>query len=459
MWKAPVAEWKDHNGSMHEDLRSTVSGLFPSLRADLERLVRIPSISAAAYDPQQLELSAKATVDIITDAGFRDARLLRIDGAHPAVFGEIPAPPGAPTVLLYAHHDVQPPGPDDQWEVAPFEPVERNGRLYGRGSSDDKGGIVVHAGAIKAFGGRPPVGVKVFIEGEEEVGSTHLAAYLDRYADLLEADLIVVADSANWKVGRPAITTSLRGVVSAIVEVDVLRSGVHSGMAGGAVPDALTILTRILATLHDAKGSVAVPGLVEYESDPLDLTDDDVRSDFGVLDGVRLIGSGALTSRMWTKPSISVLAIDAPRVVESINQLLASARAKVSMRIAPGQDPLEAERALHAHIQAADAWGAKVAVTRSEIGKPFLADTKDERVQALRTAFEVAWGTDVVEIGIGGSIPFVADFERLFPDAAIVLTGFADPTSAAHGPNESVDLDDLEKAVLAEAIALRLLGG
>lgn len=444
---------------MHDDLRSTVRDLFPSLRADLERLVRIPSISAAAYDPEQLEASAAATAEILSDAGFEGVRLLRVEGAHPAVFGEVPAPPGAPTVLLYAHHDVQPPGPDDQWDLAPFEPVERDGRLYGRGSSDDKGGIVVHAGAVRAFGGRPPVGVKVFVEGEEEVGSSHLPAYLDEYADLLEADLIVVADSANWKVGHPAITTSLRGVVSAIVEVAVLRSGVHSGMAGGAVPDALTILTRILATLHDADGSVAVPGLISYESDPLDLTDADVRSDFGVLDGVRLIGTGALTSRMWTKPSISVLAIDAPPVAESINQLLARARAKVSMRIAPGEDPVEAEAALHAHILSADAWGAQVTVTRSEVGKPFLADTSDDRVQALRTAFEVAWGTDVAEIGIGGSIPFVADFERLFPEAAIVLTGFADPTSAAHGPNESVDLDDLEKAVLAEAIALRLLAG
>jgi acetylornithine deacetylase/succinyl-diaminopimelate desuccinylase-like protein len=427
--------------------------------ADLERLIRIPSISAAAFDPYELVRSAEATAAILRDAGFDDVRLLKIDGAHPAVFGAIPAPEGAPTVLLYAHHDVQPPGPDSEWELAPFEPTQRHGRLFGRGSSDDKGGIIVHAGAVKTFAGKPPVGVKVFVEGEEEVGSPHLGAYLDTYADLLTADLIVVADSANWKVGHPALTTSLRGVVAVTVEVRVLESGIHSGMAGGVVPDALTILTRILATLHDATGSVAIPGLVAYESDPLDLSEADLRADFGVLEGVRLIGDGALTSRMWTKPAISVLAIDAPPVSEAINQLLASARAKVSMRVAPGQDPLEAAALLRDHLLAVDAWGAQVTVTVTQTGQAFQADTADPRVQALRTGFEIAWGTDVADIGIGGSIPFVADFERLFPEAAIVLTGFADPTSAAHGPNESVDLDDLEKAVLGEAIALRLLAG
>jgi acetylornithine deacetylase/succinyl-diaminopimelate desuccinylase-like protein len=427
--------------------------------ADLERLIRIPSISAAAFDPSELVRSAEATAAILRDAGFDDVRLLKIDGAHPAVFGAIPAPEGAPTVLLYAHHDVQPPGPDSEWELAPFEPTQRHGRLFGRGSSDDKGGIIVHAGAVKTFAGKPPVGVKVFVEGEEEVGSPHLGAYLDTYADLLTADLIVVADSANWKVGHPALTTSLRGVVAVTVEVRVLESGIHSGMAGGVVPDALTILTRILATLHDATGSVAIPGLVAYESDPLDLSEADLRADFGVLEGVRLIGDGALTSRMWTKPAISVLAIDAPPVSEAINQLLASARAKVSMRVAPGQDPLEAAALLRDHLLAVDAWGAQVTVTVTQTGQAFQADTADPRVQALRTGFEIAWGTDVADIGIGGSIPFVADFERLFPEAAIVLTGFADPTSAAHGPNESVDLDDLEKAVLGEAIALRLLAG
>jgi acetylornithine deacetylase/succinyl-diaminopimelate desuccinylase-like protein len=444
---------------MHDDLRSAVDELFPSLRADLEDLIRIPSVSAAAYDPAELVRSAEATAALLREAGFPEVCLLEVAGAHPAVFAEIPAPPGRPTVLLYAHHDVQPPGPDGEWETAPFEPLELNGRLLGRGSSDDKAGIVVHAGAVGAFGGRPPVGVKVFVEGEEEVGSEHLPAYLAEYGNRLRADLIVIADSGNWKVGRPALTTSLRGNIAVTVEVRALRSGVHSGLAGGPIPDALTILTRILATLHDEHGAVAVPGLVGYESDPLDLTEDDVRSDFGVLPSVRLIGEGALTSRMWTKPSISVLAIDAPPVAHAINQLLATARAKVSLRTAPGQEGAAAFAALRDHVLAADAWGAEVTVTEVERGAAFRADTSDPRIGAFRNGLAAAWGTEVAEIGIGGSIPFVADFQRLFPEAAIVLTGVIDPTSAAHGPNESVDLGDLRNAVLGEAIALRLLAG
>jgi acetylornithine deacetylase/succinyl-diaminopimelate desuccinylase-like protein len=301
--------------------------------------------------------------------------------------------------------------------------------------------------------------VTVFVEGEEEVGSEHLPAYLAEFGDRLEADVIVIADSGNWKVGHPALTTSLRGNVALTVEVRALQAGVHSGLAGGPIPDALTILTRILATLHDEHGGVAVPGLVGYESDPLDLTEADVRSDFGVLPSVRLIGEGALTSRMWTRPSISILAIDAPPVAHAINQLLPTARAKVSLRTAPGQDGAAASAALRSHLLAADAWGAEVTVTEVERGEAYRADTSDPRIGAFREGFAAAWGTEVAEIGIGGSIPFVADFQNLFPEAAIVLTGVIDPTSSAHGPNESVDLGDLRNAVLGEAIALRLLAG
>ena len=301
--------------------------------------------------------------------------------------------------------------------------------------------------------------MKVFVEGEEEVGSEHLPAYLAEYGDLLGADVIVIADSGNWKVGRPALTTSLRGNVAVTVEVRALQAGVHSGLAGGPIPDALTVLTRILATLHDEHGAVAVPGLVGYESDPLDLTEDDVRSDFGVLPSVQLIGGGALTSRMWTKPSITVLAIDAPPVAHAINQLPATARAKVGLRTAPGQDGAAASAALRNHLLSADAWGAEVTVTEVEQGAAFRADTSDPRIGAFREGLAAAWEAEVAEIGIGGSIPFVADFQRLFPEAAIVLTGVIDPTSGAHGPNESVDLADLRNAVLGEAIALRLLAG
>ena len=444
---------------MHDDLRTSVASLFPSLLTDLEDLIRIPSVSSPAFDPGEVVRCAEATGALLTAAGFEGIRLLTVPGAHPAVYGEIPGPPGAPTVLLYAHTDVQPAGPEDEWTAGAFEPRVHDGRLYGRGSSDNKCGIVVHTGAVRAFGGTPPVGLKVFVEGEEEVGSANFGAYLDEYGDLLAADVVVVPDSVNWAVGRPAITTSLRGLVGMVVEVRVLGTGIHSGLAGGPIPDALTCLSRMLATLHDGRGVVAVPGLDGFESPPLDLTEETLRADYPLRPGVQLIGDGALTSRLWTRPSIAVLAVDAPRVDQAINQLVPVARAKVSLRTAPGQDTAAATAALRDHLTAAAPWGAEVTVRVVEQSESFLADPSDPRLAAFREALAEAWGTAALEIGVGGTIPIMAEVHRVFPDAAIVLTAVMDPTSGAHGPDESVDLGDLQKAVLAEAIALRLLAG
>ena len=441
---------------MHDDLRSAINEAFADHVATLERLVRIPSVSAPAFDPAELRRSAQAAVDVLTAAGLHNGRLLELEGAPPAAFAELPAPEGAPTVLLYAHHDVQPPG--DGWTIDPFEPVERDGRLYGRGTSDDKCGLVLHAAVVAAFGGRPPVGVKVFVEGEEEVGSPNLPRFLEAYGDLLGADVIVIADSANWRVGTPALTTSLRGLISVIVEVRTLDNAVHSGMFGGAVPDALTVLTRVLSGLHDDDGNVAVPGLVSYDVDPLDLTEAELREQAGVVAGVQLIGEGGLTSRLWTKPAAAVLAIDAPPVGGAVNALVPVARAKVSVRLAPGDDPARAMGALVDHLSARPAWGAQVTVTPLESGEPFQLGGGDPREAAFRTGFAVAWGTEPVDIGVGGSIPFVAAFQEAYPEAAILLTGVGDPRSRAHGPDESVDLGELRRGILGEAIALRILG-
>ncbi|MFQ5948404.1 MAG: dipeptidase, partial [Acidimicrobiia bacterium] len=428
-----------------------------AIRSDLERLVRIPSVSAAGFDPSQVRRSAEAAAELLEAAGLDGVRLLELDGAHPAVFGEVAAPAGAPTVLLYAHHDVQPPGDESDWSTSPFQPTEREGRLYGRGTSDDKCGIVLHTGALLAHDGKPPAAVKVFLEGEEEIGSLHLADFLDQYGELLGADAIVIADSENWRVGQPALTTSLRGLVDCVVEVRTLDHGVHSGQFGGAFPDALTVLVRLLATLHDERGEVAVPGLVAGESDPLDLTEAELRSQAGVVEGVETIGQGSLTSRLWTRPACSVLAIDAPPIGEAINQLVPVARAKVSLRLAPGDDSERALEALAAHLEANTPWGARVMVARGPAGRPFSLDATGPSFDAFRDGLEAAWGTEAVDIGVGGSIPFVGAFSEAYPDASILLTGVGDPLSRAHGPDESVDLGELRRGTVAEAIALRRL--
>ncbi len=439
---------------MHDDLTSAVDAGLDRAVADLSDLVRIPSVSAAGFDPGPVQRSAETTASLLESSGVTGARLLTVEGAHPAVYGEIPAPPGAPTVLLYAHHDVQPPGPAEDWDSPPFEPARRNGRLYGRGTSDDKAGIVVHSEALRAHGGRPPVGIKVFVEGEEEIGSLHLAEYLRRYGDLLAADAIVIADSGNWRTGQPALTTSMRGLVDCVIEVRTLRHGVHSGEYGGAVPDALTCLARTLATLHDETGEVAVPGLVAEDADALDLTEDGLRRRAEAVPGVELIGRGSVNGRRWRRPAVSVLAVDAPPVREAINQLVPVARAKVSMRLAPGDDPQRAQAALMAHLEANVPWGAEVRVTPGSAGRPYALDTTGPAYDAFRSGLAAAFGRAPVEIGGGGSIPMVAALADAYPDAAILLTGAADERSRAHGPNESVDLADLRHSILAEAIGL-----
>ncbi|WP_225754623.1 dipeptidase [Actinotalea sp. Marseille-Q4924] len=446
-----------------DDLRDRVSAAFPALRADLEALVRIPSVSAPAFDQAHVAASAAAVADLLGAAGMPDVRLLtatRADGvvSRPAVVARRPAPAGAPTVLLYAHHDVQPPGRDEDWRSAPFEPTERDGRLYGRGAADDKAGVVAHLGALRVLGEDLPVGVTVFVEGEEEIGSPTFVDFLTQHRDLLQADVIVVADSTNWKVGVPALTTSLRGLVDCEVEVAVLEHAVHSGMYGGPVLDAPTLLARLIATLHDDDGAVAVAGLTSADEPAVDLPEEAFRTDASVLDGVRLAGSGTLTGRMWTKPALSVIGIDATSVAQASNTIAPRARAKLSLRIPPGQDPVEAAAALRAHLEGHAPFGARVTVVDGELGKAFRSPVDSAAMRTARQAFADAWGTEPVDIGVGGSIPFIADLLEVFPDAAILVTGVEDPDSRAHGADESVHLGELEKVVLAEALLLSRLG-
>lgn len=439
-------------------LTAAVDDHFEEMRAVLEDLIRIPSVSAPGYPAAEVRRSAEHVADLLRAEGASGVRLLELEGAHPAIYGEVPGPEGAPTVLLYAHHDVQPPGPADEWETSPFEPFERDGRLFGRGSSDDKSGVVMHLGTLRAFGGTPPATLKIFIEGEEEIGSAHLSDFLAEHAELLRADVIVIADAGVWRVGTPGLTTSLRGLASCVVEVRTANHAVHSGQFGGVFPDAITSLARLLATLHDADGNVAVAGLAAFDREELDLTEAEIREIMGTPPGLQQIGTGGLASRMWTKPAISVLAFDAPRVAEAINQLVPVASAKVSLRIPPGQDAGAALEALRNHLLDHAPWGVDVTVAGLEKGSAFQLATSGPAAEAWKDAMQTVWGTEPVEMGAGGSIPFVADFSELFPEATILLTGSGDPTSAVHAPNESQDLGELRNSILTQVLAIAALG-
>ena len=443
---------------MHDDLKSAVADDMPRLKELLATLIRLKSVSADGYDLAGVREAGATIVGLLDEAGFDNAQLLESSNGHPAVFAELPGPDGAPKVLLYAHYDVQPPGPIEEWETGPFEPVERNGRLYGRGASDDKAGIVMHLGAIAAHGDDLPVGVQLFLEGEEEAGSEGLPEILEKYSDILDPDVIVIGDGGNWEVGTPAFISSLRGIASVKLELRTLESAVHSGQYGGVVPDALIALCRLLATLHDDAGIVAVEGLVSEEIDEsLEVPEELIRAQTGAVDGLDLIGAGSIPSRLWTRPAISVLAIDAPPVSEAIGQLVPVARAKVSMRIPPGQDTAAALEALKAHLESNVPWGAQLSFYAEESGDPTILSSDNLAVEAWQEAFREAFGKEAVEMGAGGSIPFIATFAELFPEAPILVVGAGDPTSAIHAPNESQDLGDLEKVTLTEAIAFRLL--
>lgn len=449
-----------------ERLRAAVRSGAAATRADLEHLVGIPSVSADPARSGELGRSAAEVARLLGAAGLAEVRVVSVPGGAPAVLGSSPAPTGRPTVVLYAHHDVQPTGPEQGWSSAPFVATERAGRLYGRGTADDKAGIAVHLAAVRALlavDGALPVGVRVLIEGEEEIGSPALGAFLDTFAAEIAGDVLVIADSANWKVGVPALTVSLRGLVDVEVTVSTLDHGVHSGMYGGPVPDALTALCRLLATLHDDAGDVTVDGLAVADAPTAaanpELADAEFRADAGLLDGVELIGTGPLSSRLWNRPALTVLAIDATAVADAANVLAPTARAKVSLRLAPGQDPAAATGALVSHLVAHAPWGSRVEVVEGSAGEPYRADL-DAPVHTLAAAaLAEAFGAPTVLAGQGGSIPLVAAYRARNPDAAVLVTGVEDPATRAHSTDESLQLADFEAACLAETLLLAALAG
>ena len=426
----------------------------PGIRADLESLVAIPSISADPERAADLRRSADAVAALLVGAGCPEVDVISAGGG-PAVLGRFPAPPGMPTVCLYAHHDVQPTGEESMWTSPPFRATARGDRLYGRGSSDDKGGFAVHLAALRAFGGRPPIGVTVFIEGEEEIGSPTLAAILADQHARLAADVYVIADSGNWAVGEPAFTTTLRGLADCVVEVRTLDHAVHSGAYGGVAPDALTALCRLLATLHDEQGNVAIAGLHSGSGPDLVYPPDRLRAESGVLDGVDYLGSGSVVERLWNRPAVAVIALDATPVARASNTLIPTARAKVSLRVAPGDDARRAQQCLRTHLEQHAPWGAQVTVTDGDTGEPAAIPFEGPVAAAARAAVTAAWGRGPVLIGQGGSIPLVAEFADAFPLAAILVTAVGDPDSRPHGIDESLHLGDFEAACVAETLFLQ----
>jgi cysteinylglycine-S-conjugate dipeptidase len=439
-------------------IRAAVREVMPSVRADLEALVRIPSVSADPARAADVQRSAEVTAGLFRAEGFDDVQILTAGGGAPAVVARRPAPAGAPTVLLYAHHDVQPIGDPADWDSEPFEPTERGDRLYGRGAADDKAGIAAHLAAIRAHGDDLPVGITVLVEGEEEVGSPTLEAFLAEYQDLLAADVIVIADSGNWDIGKPALTTSLRGLVDCFVEVRTLDHGVHSGMWGGVVPDAVTTMARLLATLHDEDGNVAVEGLHSGPAADVDYPLERVRAESGITEGVELIGSGSVVERLWTKPAIATIGFDATRTADASNTLIPSVRAKLSVRLAPGDSSARAMDRLREHLEKHVPWGAQLTFTPGEYGEPTQIDATGPAYDAARTAFRDAWdGVEPLDMGVGGSIPFIAAFKEAFPAAAVLVTGVEDPDTRAHGANEGLHLAEFERVCLAEALLLHNL--
>ncbi len=444
---------------MSDQIHASVQSVLPGIRRDLEDLVRIESVSADPARAPEVQRSAEAVAELFRAESFETVDIVSADGGAPAVIAHKPGPEGAPTVLLYAHHDVQPENDHAEWDSPPFEPTERGDRLYGRGAADDKAGIAAHLGALRVFGDDLPVSVTMFIEGEEEVGSDTLPALLKEHQERLRADVIVIADSGNWDIGVPALTTSLRGLVRADVEVRTLTHAVHSGMWGGLVPDALMTLSRLIASLHDDAGNVAVAGLHSGPAADVEYPEDRLRAESGAAPGIEWIGDGSVVERLWTRPSLSITGLDAPKVEGASNTLVPSARAKISMRIAPGDTTENGIACLRRHLEERVPWGAELTFTVVDTGEATQIDATGPAYDAARAAFTEAWdGTEPVDMGVGGSIPFIAEFLEAFPEASVLVTGVEDPDTRAHGANEGLHLAEFERVVLAEALLLRNLG-
>jgi acetylornithine deacetylase/succinyl-diaminopimelate desuccinylase-like protein len=438
----------------------TVASLMPRAKRELTELVAFPSVADFDQFPRsESEGAANWVADALRAEGFQDVALLDTPDGTQSVYGFLPGPEGAKTVLLYAHYDVQPPLDEAAWTTPPFELTERAGRWYGRGAADCKGGVIMHLLALRALkaNGGVPVHVKVIAEGSEEMGTGGLERYAEQHPELLEADTVVIGDAGNFRVGLPTVTSTLRGMTLVRVQIDTLEGNLHSGQFGGAAPDALAALIRVLDSLRAEDGSTTVEGLApETRWDGLQYDEAQFRQDARVLDGVGLIGSGTVADRIWARPAVTVLGIDCPPVVGATPSVQASARALVSLRVPPGVDAAEASKLLQAHLEAHTPWGARVRTEQVGQGQAFSADTTSPAYAAMAEAMAVAYpGQEMQYAGQGGSIPLCNTLASLYPRAEILLIGLSEPEAQIHAVNESVSPQELERLSVTEALFLR----
>ncbi|MFJ6845178.1 dipeptidase [Streptomyces griseoluteus] len=437
----------------------TVASLMPRAKAELAELVAFRSVADFEQFPRsESEGAANWIADALTAEGFTDVALLDTPDGTQSVYGCLPGPEGAKTVLLYAHYDVQPPLDEAGWTTPPFELTERDGRWYGRGAADCKGGLIMHLLALRALkaNGGVPVHVKVIAEGSEEQGTGGLERYAEAHPELLAADTIVIGDTGNFRVGLPTATTTLRGMTMLRVQVDTLAGNLHSGQFGGAAPDALAALIRLLDSLRAEDGSTTVDGLAtDTRWEGLEYGEEQFRADAKVLDGVGLIGDGSVADRLWARPAVTVIGIDCPPVMGATPSVQAAARAQISLRVPPGVDAAEATKLLTAHLEKHVPWGARVSIEQVGQGQPFRADTTSPAYQAMADAMAAAYPGETMQYaGQGGSIPLCNTLAGLYPDAEILLIGLSEPEAQIHAVDESVSPEELERLSVAEALFL-----
>ncbi len=439
------------------ELRDRITALMPAARADLAELVSYQSVAdARQFPPGECAKAAGWVMRKFAEAGFTGVRLETASDGSKAVYGQRPGPPGAKTVLLYAHYDVQPPLDGSAWLSPPFELTERGGRWYGRGAADCKGNIVMHLTALRALGADVPLNLKLIVEGSEEQGTGGLEDFVPKNAELLRADAILVCDAGGAAVGQPAATVSLRGLANVVVTVEALRSEIHSGAFGGAAPDALAALIHMLATLRDERGNTTIQGLDNTQSWPgEEYPAGQFRSDASLLDGVALLGDGPVADMVWARPAVTVLGLDCPPVVGSAAAIQPRARARINLRVPPGMDASTAQHALVAQLRRAAPWGVRVDIECEALGEPFLAETGGPAYSALAAAMREAYGEDMTMLGQGGSIPLCNVLRATYPHAEIILMGVEEPLALIHAPNESVDPGEIARMALTEALFLQ----